>query len=261
MDRELAAPETFFGKYAAAYTASERHARGADLAILVEALAPRPQERALDVATGPGHTALALAPHVREVVGLDATEAMLTEARKLAEGRKVPNVHFQRGDAARLPFPDGSFDLVTSRRAPHHFPRIDAFLSEAARVLVPGGRLGISDMCPDPAGADLLNHLERLRDPTHARALSDAEWTEEVTRAGLALTFRQVTAEYLPLEEWLSPVPPGGTEEVQVRSALKEASPSALKALGARAEEGRVVGWEKRRILLVATKPAARPPP
>ncbi len=260
MGQEPAAPETFFGKYAAAYTTSERHARGADLAILVEALAPQAEERALDVATGPGHTALALAPHVREVVGLDATEAMLTEARKLAESRKIMNVRFQGGDAGRLPFPDRSFGIVTSRRAPHHFPRIDAFLAEAARVLVPGGRLGISDMCPDPGATDLLNHLERLRDPTHARALSDAEWTEGVARAGLAVTFLQVTTDYLPLEEWLGPVPTGGAEEAQVRSALGKAPAPALKALGARAEDGRVVGWEKRRILLVATKPPAGPP-
>ena len=254
MDREPAAPETFFAKYAAAYTTSERHARGADLAILVEALAPRPEDRALDVATGPGHTALALAPRVREVVGLDATEAMLAEARKQAESRNVTNVRFQRGDAGSLPFPAGSFDIVTSRRAPHHFPRIDAFLSEAARVLAPGGRLGISDMCPEPASAELLNHLERLRDPTHASALSDPEWTAGVARAGLGLTFLQITTDHLSLEEWLAPVPLGGTEEDQVRSALAQASPTELNALGVRSEDGRVLGWEKRRILLVATR-------
>jgi len=255
MDREPAAPETFFGKYAAAYTTSERHARGADLGLLVEALAPRPEERALDVATGTGHTALALAPHVREVVGLDATEAMLSEARKLAEGRGITNVRFQAGDAARLPFPDRSLQIVTSRRAPHHFPRIDAFLSEAARVLAPGGRLGISDMCPDPASSELLNHLERLRDPTHARALSNTEWAAGIARVGLPLTFLEITSDPMTLEDWLSPVPPGGREEAQVREALSRAPPAALQALKVRSEGGHVLGWEKRRIILVATRP------
>ena len=187
-----------FGAAAADYAASTVHAKGESLARLVALVAPQRHWRALDVATGAGHTALALAPHVEHVVASDITGEMLAEAGKLAAQRGLANVETAHADAAALPFPDESFDLVTCRLAAHHFPDPAAFVAESWRVLKPGGVFALVDnISPD---ADILpgasreeadrtaadyNAYEKLRDPSHGRCLSLAEWSALLTRTAL----------------------------------------------------------------------------
>jgi ubiquinone/menaquinone biosynthesis C-methylase UbiE len=84
-------------------------------------VAPSGDERALDSGTGSGALAFALAPHVREVVGVDLVPELLAEARKRTEG--FPNVTFVEGDATKLPFEYGSFDLTGTLRTFHHLER------------------------------------------------------------------------------------------------------------------------------------------
>ena len=131
--------QEFFGAHARAYTVSTVHARGASLERLVAQVAPKGHELVLDVATGTGHNALSLAPHVRQVIGLDLTAAMLTEACSLADKRGIDNVRFCRGDSERLPFASQSFDVVTCRVALHHFPDVASAVREMARVCQAGG--------------------------------------------------------------------------------------------------------------------------
>ena len=107
-----------------------------------------PSNRVLDVATGTGLTALAVAPLVAKVPGLDVSSGMLNEARRRAAGTGITNVEFHQGSAEAVPFPDASFDAVTCRMAAHHFDSVPAFLVESARVLVPGGRLLVADTTP-----------------------------------------------------------------------------------------------------------------
>ncbi len=134
-----------FGAAAADYAASAVHAKGASLARLVELVAPQPDWRVLDVATGAGHTAIALAPHVAHVVASDITDEMLAQAGKMAADKGLANLETARADAGALPFADQSFDLVTCRLAAHHFPDPAAFVGEAWRVLKPGGTLALVD--------------------------------------------------------------------------------------------------------------------
>src|SRR5206468_1459300 len=99
--------------------ASRQDARAAELAETVRTFVqPGGDERALDVGTGTGALALALAPHVREVVGVDLVPALLEQARARSSGH--PNVSFVEGDATRLAFADGEFDLVGTLRTLHH---------------------------------------------------------------------------------------------------------------------------------------------
>jgi ubiquinone/menaquinone biosynthesis C-methylase UbiE len=130
-----------FGAHAAAYSTSTVHAKGASLARLIELTKPHKTWRALDVATGAGHTAAAFAPHVASVIASDLTEEMLAEAAALAASKGFANMTTARADAEALPFADASFELVTCRIAPHHFPDVPTFVAEARRVLVPGGEL------------------------------------------------------------------------------------------------------------------------
>src|SRR5207245_4668682 len=166
-----------FGATAAHYLTSKPHAKGKSLERLVELVQPQPGWRALDVATGAGHTAYAFAPHVARVWATDITDEMLTLVREEAAKRGFANLRVAYAKAEALPFEDGTLDLVTSRIAPHHFDSIAAFLDEARRVLKPSGTFALVDnVVPESAVGDYVNAFERLRDPSHLRAWSIEEW-------------------------------------------------------------------------------------
>lgn len=178
-----------FGERAAFYLDSACHTEAAVLDRVVAWSLAEPHWRALDIATGTGHTALALAPHVAEVVGIDITPQMLNLARALAEGRGVMNVTFEVADAHALPYQDASFELVTCRRAPHHFADLGKALAEMRRVLRPGGRLVIDDRSGpshDPLH-DLMNELDRLHDGSHVRQHRPEEWKALLSEAGFVV--------------------------------------------------------------------------
>ena len=182
---------------AAFHTSTERLREVLDLA------QPQPTDLALDVATGTGNTALALAPFVRRVIGLDLTREMLAHARRLTAERSLANAEWVLGDASRLPFADESFDLYTVRAAPHHFTDFDGFLSEALRVLKRGGVAAFVDCAPPPAAREVLHEVELRRDPSHVRSLTVAEWTERLGHAGFATevaTSRELDWDF---EDWM----------------------------------------------------------
>src|SRR5258707_8069919 len=114
-----------FGASAQGYVDSTTHASGEDLGQIVAWAEGGPDRVALDVATGGGHTALALAPLFERVVASDLTEAMLRSAEALSQRRGATNISFRKADAEALPFGDQEFDLMTFRTAPHHFPHVD----------------------------------------------------------------------------------------------------------------------------------------
>src|SRR3972149_2395216 len=141
-----------FSAHAQNYVTSADHAQSDSLARLVALVQPQPQWRALDIATGGGHTALAFAPHVREVVATDLTREMLLAAEAFIRARGSANVSFRQADAAALPFGDSEFDLVTCRVAPHHFPDCARFVREMAHVLRLGGvAVMVDNVVPDDA--------------------------------------------------------------------------------------------------------------
>src|SRR6059058_6392509 len=110
-----------FKNVAANYSKSTFHTSSARLQEVIDLARPKPGDLVLDVATGTGNTAFALAPHVRRVVGLDLTREMLEEARRVGAERGIANADWVLGDALHLPFQDDTFDLYTVRAAPHHF--------------------------------------------------------------------------------------------------------------------------------------------
>ena len=136
---------------------------------------PRGDERALDVGTGAGALALALAPLVREVVGVDRSPELLAKARERAA--LLANVELVEADATLLPFPTDSFDLTATIRTLHHVARPELVIAELARVTRPGGRVLVVDQIApaDPLEALALDRFERARDSSHARLLPEVD--------------------------------------------------------------------------------------
>lgn len=172
----------------------------------------------LDVAAGTGHVARRMAPRVRAVVAIDATEAMLEAGRIEAKRAALKNVVFMQADAARLPFLDASFDIVVSRFAVHHFqdPRVQ--IGEMRRCLRMGGRLAIADLVCDPDAevAEFQNHLERLRDPSHTRMLSLEKLADLV--GSTDVEFRDVERTLGP---WLEQTQTPPEARAEIREALE----------------------------------------
>jgi ubiquinone/menaquinone biosynthesis C-methylase UbiE len=134
-----------------------------------------PEDTVLDVACGPGLLACAFARMARHAVGVDITPAMLDQARKTQAEQGIENVSWQLGDVLSLPYPDQHFSIVASRFVFHHLLDPPGALKEMKRVCKAGGRIVVADMAPRPEKADALNAMERLRDPSHVRAMPEEE--------------------------------------------------------------------------------------
>jgi ubiquinone/menaquinone biosynthesis C-methylase UbiE len=173
---------------------------------LVELVAPPADARLLEVATGPGHVAMAFAPHCREVVGIDLTDAPLKIAEKLRTERGIANVSFRKGDVeSRLPFDDGEFDVVVCRFAVHHFVEPQKVIAEMARVCSDDGLVAIEDLIASeqPERAAYYNEFERLRDTSHTRALPMSELVKLMGNAGLEIVRFTSHGYRTPVSQWI----------------------------------------------------------
>ena len=222
-----------FGAAAANYAASGVHTGGPNLDAMLERASLRGDEHVLDVGCGAGHTALAFAPHVAEVVALDMTQEMLDEAARLARQRGLANVAFQHGFAEELPFPDGSFEIVTSRFCAHHYADPARATREAARVLHAGGRYLLVDCIAleDPVQDTYLNALEVLRDPSHVRDASVSQWFAMFAAAGLAQTLVARWKLRLEFEPWLARIGTPRSLAEGIRSLMDAAPREVREAL------------------------------
>lgn len=176
-----------FGARAAAYLGSAVHAQGADLDALAALVHGKTQAHVLDLGCGAGHVSFHVAPHVGDVVAYDLSPEMLAVVARAAAERGLRNIATRQGVAESLPFADQSFDYVFSRFSTHHWRDLDAGLREAARVLKPGGIAAFVDSVSPglPLLDTYLQAVELLRDPSHVRNYSRAEWDAAVARTGL----------------------------------------------------------------------------
>ncbi|MBI5871437.1 MAG: methyltransferase domain-containing protein [Actinobacteria bacterium] len=157
---------------------------------LLELADPQPGESALDLATGTGLLAQMIAASAARVVGADVTPEMLEKARDRVEAAGLENIEFVEAAVSDLPFPDGSFDLVTCRLAFHHFPVPGKALAEISRVLKTGGRFVMEDVYgpEDETVRKKREQLERRFDPSHVLAYTPAELSSLLQKGDFHVT-------------------------------------------------------------------------
>jgi SAM-dependent methyltransferase len=225
-----------FGAVAAAYAVSAVHASGPELAELLDAADLHEGARVLDLGCGAGHTAFALAARVQPVHAVDVTPEMLGVASDLARQRGISAVRFTRADAARLPFPHSSLDVVASRYAAHHFADPAAVLGEVVRVLAPGGRFLLVDtVAPEDAALDtFFNTVELLRDDSHVRNWRGSEWVRMLAQAGLDARVVNRYALALDGAAWVGRSQTPAPKVAIIRELLAAASPARRAALDIR---------------------------
>jgi SAM-dependent methyltransferase len=226
-----------YGARARDYVASAVHSSGADLDQIEAELRGRSTARVLDLGCGGGHVSYRAAPHVAAVVACDVTASMLEAVAATAAERGLANISVQQAAAEALPFPDAAFDVVLCRFTTHHWQDMEAGLRQARRVLKPRGS-GVFIDSVAPADRVLDSHLqavELLRDASHVRNYSAAEWVAALARAGFALdgiTMRTLRMEF-PV--WAARTRTSPSHQAAIRS-LQDGAPAIVRerfAIGA----------------------------
>lgn len=175
-----------FGPRASAYVTSTVHATGEDLQQIAGLVHGRNTARVLDLGCGGGHVSFAVAPEVSEVVAYDLSPDMLTAVTRVAVERGFDNLRTECGAAEKLPFADAAFGIVATRFSAHHWRDLKAALKEARRVIRPCGFAIFADVVTpgEPLRDTFLQTIEMLRDPSHVRNYSVAEWQAALREAG-----------------------------------------------------------------------------
>ena len=243
-----------FGRNARAYALSEGHARGSDLGLVVDMLAPQPEWRVLDVATGAGHTAAAVAPHVQSVMAIDLAPEMVFETELLFASRLLENAVATVMDVERLNFESGAFDAVTCRIAPHHFIDVEEALREIARVLPQGGVFVMEDsFAPQARSMDtFINTVEKLRDPTHVRSYTKREWRAMLQAAGFRVVKSMNYRKMHDIEDWMNKAGLPAAQRPAVLDCFRDASPKAQRHFEITFDSGEPVSYVDDKVIFKA---------
>ena len=196
--------------------------------------APDRQMLALDVGTGTGHTAFAVSTHVARVIAADITPEMLAEASQLKREQEIVNVELCMANVMALPFDDRTLNIVTCRRAAHHFSPIGQALSEMSRVLKAGGRLVIDDRSvPEDEFVDaMMNRLDVLHGASHVREYRPREWGEILAGPGLTVENIEPYTRHRPLSSLTKDVSPDKVAQIRaIIASLNEAQRTAMNVV------------------------------
>ncbi|HWO96683.1 MAG TPA: class I SAM-dependent methyltransferase [Bacillus sp. (in: firmicutes)] len=253
-NKEIVASQ--FGKNAGKYVASKGHAKGKDLDILWEIVQENKNKCLLDVATGGGHVANKLAPLFENVIAFDLLPEMLEKAKDFIRKNGHENVSFVQGDAQALPFLDQTFDTVTCRIAPHHFPKVEDFVREAGRVLKKGGLF----LLVDNVAAELdeydqfYNDIEKKRDPSHYRAHKKTEWILLVEKNGFRIESFLVFKKKFLFDGWCEMMGLSESDKLKLNEYMGSAPKDVIEFFSIDMEGGQVRSFQGETMLLAARK-------
>lgn len=252
-----------FDRQAAHYDRQWNSWNEESLAWMLDRVRLHPNDTVLDVATGAGFTAIAFAPHVKRVVGLDVSTGMLDQARQRATSLGIQNLELKEGPAENMPFADTSFDVVACRIAAHHFLDVQSFLSESHRVLKPGGRFLLADTTvPDNPELDgWQNTIEKVRDPSHVRNYSLTEWNRMAADAGFTILESGVKQGMIRVgvRDWLRKGGCSDRQSAEVYAMLAAASEAIRTAFGIQRLPDGDMEFAWHRIVMLASKSAGYP--
>ena len=223
----------------------------------IDALKLRPGTQTLDVGTGLGHIALALAERGFSVTGSDASAEHVQAATKLAAEKQAAVVYHEH-TAEHLPYADNSFGLITCHLAAHHFVGPELFVRECARVLKTYGYLVIVDVTvpDDQAEAQSwMSTIQRLRAPDHhVRFITPNVWRKWCVDVGLTVTHLQIKSVRQPdLNAYFEHMKTPADNRKKVLEMFAKAPPSVRELFKIGQEDGKLV-WFKRQLTLVAGK-------
>jgi ubiquinone/menaquinone biosynthesis C-methylase UbiE len=236
------------------YAASNVHKFGPSLAKLIALARPNEHDVCLDIGTGAGHTAAALAQYAKQVYGLDPAEGMLKAAGE--SYGYLTNLEFTPGSSEDTGFPDNTFDIVTARHTLHHHPSMPRTLSEIKRILKPGGRLVIVDeITPNENVNDWYHRLEVAKDPTHVRAYYVEEWKAFIKEAGLTWILGDADTKYhLDVESWIQRAKASDEQAEKVRQLFREANPESQKLFTIVYKDGNAITFDMPVMVMLAVK-------
>jgi len=253
LDAVQQAAQEQFARQSRNYGRSHILADVSDVGAALEKITLPPRARVLDVATGAGHTGLHLASLGHEVTCADIAAPMLDRVREAAQERGL-TVETRQHAAEEFPYADATFDLVTSRIAPHHFSSLESFIRETARVLkTDGWFLLIDGSVPDDEeeAEEWLHQIEKHRDPSHHRLLTPRAWTRLCEAHGLRVQSATLRPMKQPDLEWYFETAATSAENRKVVRELVATAPASARAVFRLAEEeGRIVWWWPRLTLI-----------
>jgi ubiquinone/menaquinone biosynthesis C-methylase UbiE len=229
-----------FTKQAAPFRKKLEHADAAVFQLYLDATGVTSQDTVLDVACGPGLVACAFAAVARHVTGIDLTPAMIEQAKKLQRQKGLTNMTWQVGDVLPLPFADAAFSLVVSRYSLHHFLDPEAVWREMVRVCTPGGTVMVVDVVLPPDKVDAYNRVERLRDNSHTRALTLAQFLDMARACGLEAIATHFYRLEMELEAQLKASFPRPGDADQIRQIFREDIGKDRLGVGAHLRGGKI---------------------
>lgn len=219
--------ESQFGPRARAYVESAVHAQGEDLQHLNGLAREAGPARALDLGCGGGHVAYTLARHAGTVTATDLSAEMLAAVAATAREKGLVNIETAQAAAENLPFADASFDFLACRYSAHHWRDFSAGVRQARRVLKAGATAVFIDAyAPHTALLDThLQAIELLRDTSHTRNHSAAEWLATLSRSGFAVSAMRTWRLRMDFAVWTA------------RMRTPEVNQAAIRALQAAASD------------------------
>lgn len=163
-----------FSKQAVPFTKIKGHYDSVDTIISMSEVSQ--SDNILDIACGTGIVTCEFAKYANSVVGLDITEDMISQAIKVQNENNLTNMKFDLGDVENLPYENDSFDIVFTRYSFHHFLDTKKVFDEMTRVCKPKGKVIVVDVALESKNAKAYNYMEKLRDPSHTKALTFNEF-------------------------------------------------------------------------------------
>jgi len=247
-------PRTSFEPVAASYLHSAVHSDAEALEHMVQVVRPSGGV-VVDVATGAGHTAYTFAPYVDRVIATDITESMLKVTRKTARERGISNRDEVFALAEALPFRTSALTGVTCRMGAHHFDDVAKFVGEAARTIKPGGWFLLVDTvgADDDAADAEVDHLERVRDPSHRRNFRPFEWKRFAEEAGFTVEHMDERWKAIDTEDWMVRMRVSDEDRAHLRDVIAGAKGKFAEYLHTTEIDGKQ-HFHLRELLMLARK-------